>query len=76
MTRKERIEKMFAELRYEIEIAMMQGEIEEQLRFEFIVPTSKALRGGVVVCRFESIPMHRQIAFGIGLEEPRLRVIK
>jgi hypothetical protein len=31
MTRKERIERMLLELRYEVEIGMMQGDIDETL---------------------------------------------
>ena len=76
MTRTERIEKMLQELRYEIEVGMMQGEIDETLGFEWIVPVSKAVPEGVVFCSFRTRPMHRQIAFGIGLEEPRLKIIK
>jgi hypothetical protein len=76
MTRAERIVKMLHELRYEIEVGMMQGDIEESMRFTFIVPISKSMPEGVVVCRFETRPMHKQNAFGIGLEEPRLRIVK
>lgn len=76
MTRAERIEKMLHELRYEIEVGMMQGDIGETLSFNFIVPVSKTMPEGVVMCRFETRPMHRQNAFGIGMEEPRLKVVK
>jgi len=76
MTRQERIEKMLQELRYEIEVGMMQGEIDETLGFEFIVPVSKQIPEGVVFCSFRTRPMHRQIAFGVGAEEPRLKVVK
>ena len=76
MTRQERIEKMLHELRYEIEIGMMQGEIDESLGFEWIVPTSKAIPEGVVFCSFRTRPMHRQIAYGVGAEQPRLNVVK
>lgn len=76
MTRSERIEKMLHELRYEIEVGMMQGDIDETLGFRFIVPVSKSVPEGVVVCEFRTRPMHRQNAFGIGCEEPRLRVVK
>lgn len=76
MTRKERIEKMLHELRYEIEVGMMQGDIDESLGFQFIVPVSKSIPGGVVVCSFITRPMHRQNAFGVGFEQPRLRVVK
>lgn len=76
MLRQERIEKLLHELRYEIEVGMMQGEIDETLGFHFIVPISKKIPDGVVVCRFETRPAHRQNAFGIGMEEPRLRIVK
>ena len=77
MTRKERIERMLHELRYEIQVGMMQGDIDETLRFDWVVPVSKGVLGGVVWCRFETRPMHRQTAFGLGApEEPRLKVVK
>lgn len=76
MIRKDRIERMLHELRYEIEVGMMQGDIGETLKFDWIVPVSKGVPGGVVVCRFETRPMHRQNAFGIGLEQPRLKLVK
>ena len=76
MTRKERIEKMLHELRYEIEVGMLQGDIEETIGFEWCVPISKSIPEGVVLCSFRTRPMHRQAAFGIGMEEPRLRIIK
>lgn len=67
---------MFAELRYEIEVGMLQGDIEESIAFEWVVPVSKALPEGVVMCSFRSRPMHRQNVFGMGHEQPRLRVVK
>ena len=76
MLRKERIERMLHELQYEIEVGMMQGEIDESLTFQFIVPISKAIPEGVVVCMFKTRPTHRQIAFGVGQEKPRLKVVK
>lgn len=76
MTKQERIEKLLFELQYEIEVGMMQGEIDETLSFQFIVPVSKTMPEGVVMCRFNTRPMHKQNAFGIGLEEPRLKVVK
>lgn len=76
MTRKERIEKMLQELRYEIEVGMMQGDIDESLGFEFIVPTSKAIKGGVVVCSFRSRPTPAQHVYGFDNREPRLKIVK
>jgi len=75
--RKERIERLFRELRYEIEIGMMQGDIEESLGFRFYVPASKAIPDGVVFCEFRSRPVHRHSIIGqeIGAE-PKLSVVK
>ena len=76
MIRKERIEKMLHELRYEIEIGMMQGDIDETIGFQFIVPTSKNIPNGVVFCEFRTRPMHRQNATYLGCDEPRMKLIK
>ena len=76
MTRKERIERMLHELRYEVEIGMLQGDIDECIGFEFFVSTSKEIPNGVVHCSFRTRPMHRQHAMGYGYNEPRLKIIK
>ena len=62
--RMNRIDRLFNELRYEIERGFMEGEIEERLGFEFIVPVSKEVKNGVVHCFFESRPVHRDSVFG------------
>lgn len=72
MDRKERIEKILHELRYEIEVSMMQGEIDETLWFEFVVPVSKVIPNGVVVCSFRTRPT---LYYRDGIE-PRLKVVK
>lgn len=73
--RKERIEKLLHELRYEVERGMMENEIDEQLGFRFVVPISREIREGVVMCEFRTRPMHRS-AIDIDDLQPRLRVIK
>ena len=75
MIRKERIEKMLHELQYEIEVGMLQGDIEENLGFDFIIPVSKSIPGGVVVCSFRARPTQRY-AVPYLQGEPRLKVIK
>lgn len=75
MTRKERIEKMLHELRYEVEVGMIQGDIDETLVFEFIVPVSKAIPLGVVMCSFRTRPVPGHTAHP-GHFEPRLKVVK
>jgi hypothetical protein len=73
--RKERIEKLLTELRYEVERGVMQGEIDETITFRFYVPLSRTIPDGVVFCRFETRPTHRCYVFGEDLQ-PRLKVVK
>jgi hypothetical protein len=74
MTRQERIERLLSDLRYEIERGMMEGDVDEHLRFRFIVPTSRTFHDGAVECRFETRPVKH--ARFLGIEEQRLRVVK
>ena len=55
--RKERIERLLLELRYEVERGMMEGEIEEEMEYRFYVPISKAIPEGVVFCEFRTRPI-------------------
>lgn len=75
MTREERIEKLLHELRYEVERGMLEHEIDETLTFKFIVPLSRRIPDGVVMCEFRTRPAHRYEIFGDELE-PRLRIVK
>jgi hypothetical protein len=73
--RRERIEKLLHELRYEIERGMMEREIDEEIGFRFIVPISQKIPDGVVFCEFHTRPIPRWSApFGYG--EPRLKLVK
>lgn len=72
--RKERIERLLHDLRYEIERGILDGDIEERMEFRFIVPTSHKLPDGVVVCVFRTTPVLRRSIYGDG--EPRLRVVE
>jgi hypothetical protein len=71
----ERIQRLLAELRYEVQRGMMEGEIDEQIGYRFVVPVSKAIPNGVVMCEFRTRP---QPAYCVNIEdhEPRLRVVK
>jgi hypothetical protein len=71
--RKERIERLFDELRYEITRGIMENEIEEEFGFQFIVPVSKAIQDGVVECRFQSRPVFRSMT---DLSPTKLRLVK
>ena len=74
--RLERIERLFDELRYELTRGMLEGEIDESLGFRFIVPVSKAIPDGVVMCEFRSRPVPRYYASPDDVQTPRLRVVK
>ena len=73
----QRIEKLFHELRYEIERGIMKRDIDETIGFEFVIPLSRAIPDGVIVCRFESRPRprHEALMFSHSVQ-PRLRLVK
>lgn len=73
--RKERIEKLMHELRYEIERGMLEGDIDETIGFRFYVPISKAIPDGVVFCEFRTRPIPRYMMSPDDLQ-PRLRLVK
>lgn len=74
--RMERIEKLLAELRYEIERGMMTRDIGEELTYRFYVPISSKIPGGVVFCEFRTRPITRMMMeFTDGIE-PRLKLVK
>lgn len=72
--RKERIERLLHELRYEITRGMMERDIEEEMGYRFIVPISKHFSQGVVDCEFRTRPVPH-MAF-IPDSEPRLKIVK
>jgi len=78
--RKERIERLLQELKYEITRGMMEREVDEHLGFKFIVPRSNKIPDGVVVCEFRTRPMprHAMLCMPQTLDDlqPKLRVIK
>lgn len=54
--RKERIDRLLHELRYEVTRGMMEGDLDEFLGFQFVVPVSKKIPGGIVWCEFRTRP--------------------
>lgn len=62
--RKERITKLFCELEYEITRGVMEGDIEENFGFSFLIPVSKTLPNGLVHCAFHSRAISRDSAIG------------
>lgn len=73
----QRIDRLFHELRYEIERGMIDGEIDESISFRFVVPVSKAIPNGIVVCEFRSRPRPAyEIGFDEELSTARLKVVK
>ena len=73
--RKERIERLLNELRYEVERGMMEREIDEEMGFRFYVPISSKIPDGAVFCEFRTRPVHRYVISPEDLE-PRLKVVK
>lgn len=73
--RKERIERLLEELRYEIERGMMEREIDETLGFRFYVPISSKIPDGVVFCEFRTRPIHRHMMNPMDMQ-PRLKLVK
>ena len=73
--RKERIERLLRELEYEVTRGMMDAEIDETIGFRFLVPVSKQIKDGVVLCEFQTRPVHRGI-FAMDEGPARLRVVK
>lgn len=74
--RMERIERLLTELRYEVERGMLEGEVDEHLRYQFIVPISKTYpTRGVVHCIWQTRPVENMAFLG-GPVEPKLKVVK
>lgn len=73
--RKERIERLLLDLRYEIERGVLENDIGEEMTFGFVIPISRAIPDGVVSCQFRMRPMPRH-AVSPDDFNPRLRVVK
>lgn len=71
--RRERIERLLNELRYEVERGIMENEIDEEIGFRFIVPISRKIPDGAVQCEFRTQPVPARQAFTDG--PPRLRIV-
>lgn len=72
--RRERIEKLLHELRYEVERGMLERDIDETMGFEFYVPISNVIPDGVVRCKFVTRPIPRYLMDPANMQ-PRLRVV-
>ena len=74
--RKERIERLFYELRRELEIGCMEKDIQESIGFEFVIPVSREIPDGVVYARFDMRPVHRDSIMGRQINpESRLKLV-
>jgi hypothetical protein len=73
--RQERIERLLHELEYEVTRGMLEGDIPEELGFRFIVPLSRKIPDGVVLCEFRTRPGHRYQMSPDDLQ-PRLKLVK
>ena len=75
--RMERVERLLKELRYELERGWMDGELDEWLGYQFVLPVSKAIKGGVVFFDLRTRPLeHYCLPTDIDNMEPRLKLIK
>lgn len=54
--RKERITRLLSELEYELVRGLVEGEIEEEMHWRYVLPMSKAIPGGVVTMAFVMRP--------------------
>ena len=72
--RRERIEKLLHELRYEVERGIMERDIDEEMGFRFYVPISQKIPDGVVFCEFRTRPIPRYAMSPEDLQ-PRLKVV-
>lgn len=73
--RRERVERLLEELRYEITRGMMDGDLDETMGFRFYVPISKAIPDGVVFCELRTRPLPRHM-MEFQHMEPRLKLVK
>lgn len=74
--RLDRISRLIHELQYEVERGFMEAEIEEHIRYEFIIPVSRTYKNGFVFCKFETYPMHRDSALGMQINpKPKLSLV-
>lgn len=55
--RKERIERLFYELKYELTRGVLEGEVDEQIGYRFVVPQSKTPGKDIVHAEFRMIPI-------------------
>lgn len=72
--RRERIEKLLHELRYEVERGILERDIDETMNFDFYVPLSQSIPDGVVHCQFRTRPVHRH-EMRMDAMQPRLRLV-
>lgn len=73
--RRERIERLLRELRYEVERGMLEHDIDETMGFTFYVPLSRSIPDGVVHCEFRTRPIPRH-HMDYREMEPRLKLVK
>jgi hypothetical protein len=73
--RKERIERLLNELRYEVQRGMLEHEIDETMTFTFYIPLSQKIPDGVIFCQFKTRPIPRHFMSPDDLQ-PRLKLVK
>lgn len=75
--RKERIDVLLEELKYELVRGVMEGEIEEEMHWRYVLPVSKSIPQGVVTMAFIMRPAPGYaVPTSWGFEpQPRLRIV-
>lgn len=71
----ERINRLLKELEYEVVRGCMDGEIDENVLYQFFVPVSKSIPHGVVFCEFRTRPVLGQ-HYLFDCETSTLRIVK
>ena len=71
----ERIQRLLRELEYEITRGMLGGEIDETISFQFVVPLSRRMPEGIVLCELRTRPT-AMYAVPLNIVKPRLRVVE
>lgn len=75
--RMERIKRLLQELKYECIRGMMEGEIDETIQYQFLVPQSKSIPRGAVLCSFVTRPvLNWQAHVNPHDDTPILKVVK
>ncbi len=72
--RMERIGRLLYELRYEVEKGVMLNEIDETMAFRFVIPVSRSIPDGHVLCEFQTRPLPKSMMSPDDVQ-PKLKLV-